>query len=58
MRRQQQQARQDPLPELLYQVPVAEIRVDPPVRGDRAEIDDPDVPSRRPAASGCCNDMK
>ncbi len=45
---QQEEAGQDPLPELLDQVPVAEFRVDPPVRGDGAEIDDPDVPARRP----------
>ena len=47
MWRQQQQACQDPLAELLDQVPVAEIRVDSPVRGDGAEVDDPDVPTGR-----------
>ena len=44
---QQQQAGQDPLAQLLDQVPVAEVRVDPPVRGDRAEVHDPDVPAGR-----------
>jgi hypothetical protein len=43
VRRQKQQARQDPLAKFLDQVAVPEVRVDSPVGGDWAQVDDPYV---------------
>src|SRR5438477_3494024 len=47
MGRQQHQPGHRPLAELLDDVAVAEVGVDPPVGSDRAQIDDADVPARR-----------
>src|ERR1700730_7737819 len=45
--REQQQPGQRPLSELLDEVAVTEVGVDPPVRGHRTEVDDAHVATRR-----------
>ena len=47
VRWEEQQAGERPLAELLDQVAVAEVRLHLPMGSDRAQVDDPNVPSRR-----------
>ncbi len=47
MGRQEQKAGQGPLAELLDDGPVAEVGIDPPVGGNRAEVYDANVAPRR-----------
>ena len=42
---EKEQARQDPLTEVLDQVAITEVRIDSPVGGDRAQVDHAYVPS-------------